>query len=189
MPIEGELKTSREKVLAGLDDYLHAPSPEKFRLLQQTVAASPDYSPYGVSFGNAGKLFKEGKFAEAESVLKTVFWNYVLSPRLHLMLGIASDKQGNQMKARMGFGMANRCVEGILSTGTGHRDKPYRVLHVEEEYDVMDKLGKKVKRQALVKADGQHFDMLECEDGSTVYFDIAIPHGRLGRQVSPPPAS
>src|SRR5262245_44825457 len=124
-------------VSASLRSYLENPSPAGFVSLQAAVAASADYAPYTDSPDLATALMNEGKFVEAESLLRNLLSNYLLSPRMHRFLWFALDQQGDQEKALLEFGMAKYCLEGILSTGPGGRERPYSVLHVEDEYDVL----------------------------------------------------
>ena len=110
--------------------------------------------------------------------------NFLLNPRVHKYLAFAFGQRGDKEKARIEYQLGNLCLEGILSTGTGEEDKPYLVLHVEDEYDVLRHLDKKPVKQALTKSSERHCDVFECEDGSAVWFDITVPHGHLARRCN-----
>ena len=174
----------QQNVTTALQKYLQQPSVENFVSLREAVAASPDYAPYGVSPDNAGALFDQDKFAEAEALLLDMMGNFLLNPRVHKFLAFAFGQQGDKEKAQIEYQIANVCLEGILSTGTGAEDKPYLVLHVEDEYDVLRHLEKKPVRQALTGSNERKCDVFECEDGSAVWFDVTVPHGHLGRRFN-----
>jgi hypothetical protein len=67
----------QQNVIDLLQKYLQQPSRECFRSLQDAVVASPDYAPYGVSPDKAGPLFDQGKFAEAEALLRDMMGNFL----------------------------------------------------------------------------------------------------------------
>jgi hypothetical protein len=173
-----------QNVTAFLQKYLEEPSTENFLRLREAVAASPDYAPYGVSPDNAGPLFDQNKFAEAEALLRDMMRNFLLNPRVHKFLSFAYDQQGDKEKARIEYQLANLCLEGILSTGTGEEVKPYLVLHIEDEYDLLRHLGKKSRKQSLTKSNNREFDVFECDDGSLVWFDISVPREYLARRFN-----
>ncbi len=170
-------------VTAALRTYLEQPSRENYLRLREAVAASADYAPYGAKPDKACPLFEEGKFEEAIMVLRDLMGNFLLNPRIHQYLSFAWHKQGKEQNAAMEYGIAKQCLEGILSTGTGEKDRPYLVLHVEDEYDVLRHLEKKPQKQSLVRDGERDCDVLECEDGTTIWFDISVPRAYLARGV------
>jgi hypothetical protein len=70
---------------------------------------------------------------------------------VHKFLAFAYGKQGGKDAARIEYQLANLCLEGILSTGTGTEDKPYLVLHVEDEYDVLGDVPAVVEIEVVLK--------------------------------------
>jgi Domain of unknown function (DUF4919) len=177
----------RRAIMQAMDDrttvlfrnYVTKPSIDNYLQLREAVAASPEYAPYGTSPDKACPLFDEGKFEEATALLRELIGNFLLNPRLHQFLSFAWHQQGNEDKAGFEFGIAKRCLDGILLTGSGEKEKPYLVLHVEDEYDVLRHLQKKPQTQSLVRDAERAYDVFQCEDGSSIWFDISIPHGYL----------
>jgi hypothetical protein len=49
-------------------------------------------------------------------------------------------------------------------------------------HNVLGHLEKKPVRQALTQSKERYCDGFDCEDGSTVWFDITVPHGDLSRR-------
>jgi hypothetical protein len=63
-------------------------------------------------------------------------------------------------------------LQGLLATGDGTRDNPYIVCHASDEYDVLVALGREPAGQALEEHDDRLFDVLTCDDGREVWFDV-----------------
>ena len=66
-----------------------------------------------------------------------------------------------------------RMVAGILATGDGTRARPWTVLRVSDEYDVLRSLGRRPVSQELVGGAGRELDRIECTDGSEAWFDAS----------------
>ena len=74
--------------------------------------------------------------------------------------------------------MGRLILKSILATGKGTKKKPYAVMRVEDERDVLSVLKKQAGPQFLMKDNSRVFDLLQCSDGSEVYFDITLMYGR-----------
>jgi hypothetical protein len=74
--------------------------------------------------------------------------------------------------------MGRLILKNILATGKGTKKKPYAVMRVEDEKDVLSALKKQAGAQFLMTDKSRVFDLMECSDGSEVYFDITLFYGR-----------
>ena len=163
-----------------LERYLEEGSSESFMRLREAVAASPDYAPYGVSPENALSTIEESDYEKARTALLPLIRGWLLNPGIHTLLAFLHHKLGDEASANCEFELGARCLEGILSTGTGEEVRPYFVLHTVDEYDVLNHLGKKSREQRLVTTkQRQAYDVHECEDGTTLWFDVTTPYGLL----------
>ena len=170
-----------EEVMTCLDRYLKDRTAESFLALRRAFAAQPGYAPYARDPGEASRLIREKKFAEAREFIMSVMGNWMLNPGMHVMAHLAFKELGEEHEAEMENKWAALIMEGILSTGDGTQEHPYRVLFVADEYDVLMRLGKKPAVQLLVTGPYGPCDLQECEDGSSVYFDISVPISHLDR--------
>ena len=170
-------------IIAGLKGFIEEETPESFLRLRDAMAASPGYAPYRDSPDRADSLIDRGDFANAKVVLLSLMPSYFLNPGIHLRLSFVLHKLGDEKGAGAEFGLGMRCMEGILSTGSGDRARPYLVLHTDDEYDLLEHQSKKSTQQALVQKDDRSFDVHTCEDGSEVWFDITIPYSYLARSM------
>ncbi len=165
-----------------LNRYLQTRTPDSFLQLQEAVAALPEYAPYTDNYGKrATELFQEERFEEVVETLLALMPNWFLNPGIHKLLSLAYHKLGHQESARLEYTLALAFQEGILSTGDGSEERPYRVLHTADEYDVLEHLGKQSHRQSLVDKGSRHYDRQDCPDGP-VWFDITIPYSYLKKQ-------
>ncbi len=163
-------------VRARLAHYLQDPSPEGFLQLRDEVAASPPYAPYTSKYkAVAFPLLESGEFEEAKNHLISMMPSYFLNPGIHKYTAYALQKLGAETSARFEYSLAALFLRGILSTGDGSKERPYLVLYIEDEYDVLGDMKKKLRKQALVKIEGRYCDCLDCEDGSQIWFDITTP--------------
>ena len=160
-------------------EFLQTPDREKFLAVREAVASSETYCPYSNELTQADQCIDQGKFEEARLLVGDAMANLLLSPAAHLTLAIIAKKLGDAKGAEMEGFIAATCVQGILATGDGSRDSPYFVLRTSDEYDVIGYLGKKPKSQALTGDGDRHFDLIHCEDGSELWFDITVPFNKL----------
>jgi hypothetical protein len=161
--------------------YLQSPSPETFERLRRAAAASPQYNPYSDGLSRAGALVGEEKFQEALDLIESVMPCWIMNPGMHMLASFAHHKLGHEKEAECEAMFCRALIDGILATGDGSRARPYKVMYVRDEYDVLEHLGKKRNVQALV-GDGVPMDEMTCEDGTVLWFDISAPMAALGRR-------
>jgi hypothetical protein len=63
-------------------------------------------------------------------------------------------------------------TNSILATGDGSEAHPYSVLHAKDETDIIIRLEKRLARQQLRIYGDRYYDLMVCEDGSQVWFDV-----------------
>jgi hypothetical protein len=172
-----------QMVLKEFERFLEEQSPESFLRLREALAASPGYAPYEHNLSDVHPLLARGEFARAKTLLLSLMPTHFLSPGAHTMLAFVLSKLGEEKGSNVEFELGERCMAGIISTGTGDRTHPYLVLQISDEYDILDYQSKKTRIQSLVVEGNRAFDCHQCEDGSEVWFDITLPHSVLRRNV------
>lgn len=161
--------------------YLQQPSPENWNRLRDAAANSPCYSPYSDYRNQALALLSRGEWEQAKGYLLSTIPGLALNPGIHKMLSFALHKLGEQQSAQAEFVLAEALLRGIQSTGDGSEAHPYVVSSVQDEYDLLEHLGKTPRGQALVEKAPRYYDRLDCEDGSQIWFDITQPLTHLRR--------
>ena len=163
--------------------YLESPSPEAFERLRRATAASPQYNPYSDGSSRANALVGEGKFEEALDFIGSLMPGWIMNPSVHMLASFAHHKLGREKEAEFEAMFCAALIDGILATGDGSKAKPYKVMYVRDEYDVLEHLGKKWTGQALVGG-SVPMDEMTCEDGTVLFLDISAPMAALGRRVN-----
>jgi hypothetical protein len=75
-------------------------------------------------------------------------------------------------------------VLGILATGDGSADKPYLVSRVSDEYDILRHTKKGMKGQSLRTKGDKSFDVIACQDGQELWFDITAVFGSMKKMLA-----
>ena len=159
-------------------EYLKKPSTEGFQSLRQQVAASDRYAPYSNELDVLAAALGAGHPQAAIDLFWRSFPNLLLSPLAHLMLSQAYLGLKKENEAEAEKAMGHLILKSILATGKGTKKKPYAVMRVEDERDVLSALKKQAGAQFLIMAGSRMLDLLQCSDGSEVYFDITLMFGR-----------
>jgi hypothetical protein len=158
--------------------FLNNPSVDGFEILRQQVAASDRYAPYSNELDVLAAALGAGHPQAAIDLFWRSFPNLLLSPLAHLMLSQAYLGLKKENEAEGEKAMGHLILKSILATGKGTKKKPYAVMRVEDERDVLSALKKQAGAQFLMKDKSRIFDLLQCSDGSEVYFDITLMYGR-----------
>jgi hypothetical protein len=159
-------------------EYLEKPSTEGFQSLRQQVAASDRYAPYSNELDVLAAALGAGHPQAAIDLFWRSFPNLLLSPLAHLMLSQAYLGLKKENEAEGEKAMGHLILKSILATGKGTKKKPYAVMRVEDERDVLAALRKQAGPQFLMMGNNRVLDHLQCSDGSEVYFDITLMFGR-----------
>lgn len=96
----------------------------------------------------------------------------VLAPRVHYLAAEAAAARRDVATVELERSLFVLTLQGLLATGDGTRDNPYTVCHATDEYDVLAALGREPAGQTLVESEGRLLDVLTCDDGREVWFDV-----------------
>ena len=159
-------------VRSALDAYMDIHSPENFVRLQVAVAVSAEYHPYTNYMTEVDLLMKQENFDKAMNFLVLQMPNRVLNPGIHKLLSFIQHKRGDKEAAHTEYTLAMLFLEGLLSTGSGTEEKPYVVLHVEDEHDILEHLGQSHKSVTLVRKGEAAYDKVVSGHDTVVWFDV-----------------
>ena len=142
------------------------------------MAASDRYAPYSNELDMLMAALCAGEPQAAIDLFWRSFPNLLLSPLAHFMLSQAYLDLKREDEAEGEKAMGRLILKSILATGKGTKKRPYAVMRVEDEKDVLSALKKQAGAQFLIRDKSRVFDLLQCSDGSEVYFDITLMFGR-----------
>jgi hypothetical protein len=159
-------------------EYLKKPSVKLFLAVRQKVAESGRYLPYSNELDELTAILCAGDPQAAIECFWRTFPSLLLSPSAHMTLSKAYESMGKENEAAFEKALAYQLIKSILATGKGTKKKPYAVMRVEDERDVLAALRKQAGPQFLMMGNNRVLDLLQCSDGSEVYFDITLMYGR-----------
>jgi hypothetical protein len=96
----------------------------------------------------------------------------VLSPRIHFLSAEAAESLGHVADVELERSLFVLTLRGLLATGDGTRGNPYVVCHPTDEYDIVSALNEEPARQSLVEREGRLCDVILCESGRRLWFDV-----------------
>lgn len=155
-----------------VERYLAEPTPAALDEVRRVVRASPTFDP-GLTVGEVvAPLLVRGAYAEAVAAVQGRMPGALLSPSAHSALAAALDGAGRPHEAARERRLATAAIAGLLATGDGTRERPWSVLRVSDEYDVLRALRRRSREQSVLEDGARLLDRHACEDGREVYFDV-----------------
>ena len=104
-----------------------------------------------------------------------------LVPRVHYHAALAAEARGDEQDLELERMLLVICLRAILMTGDGSEEAPYVVCAASDELDLLDELDLAAESKSLVHRGDGTFDVVRCEDGSEIWFDVSalvqIPAG------------
>lgn len=160
---------------------IESPDGDNYLAVREVLVMQEDYHPYSDELDTVEELIEEGKFSEAQSAIADAMPNLLLSPNAHWILSYIADKSDEKEMAEMESLIASACCEGILATGDGSSSHPYTVTRTSDEYDILFYQEKEFSSQSLVHDNDneRHLDVIECTDGTEMWFDITDAYNRI----------
>jgi hypothetical protein len=123
-------------------------------------------------FSRLTQLADSQLFADLMHAIEDLPPSAQLSPRAHYLAWMAAEQMRDDEEAELERYLFAACIRGILETGCGSPEAPYRITHVSDEYDVLLALGRESVSQRLIERDGRAFDVLRCDDGQELWFEL-----------------
>lgn len=147
--------------------------------LRARIVRSDDYEPYSQQLNDIARLIDEARFDLAREQFESSLPNLLLSPRAHEMMAQVAAVEDDPELAAEESRAAMACLEAIAATGDGTREHPYRVLRASDEYDFLAYIRAIMVKQQVVHLDGKHYDVLQCNNGREIWFDITDAYQKL----------
>ncbi|WP_372367006.1 hypothetical protein [Candidatus Uabimicrobium sp. HlEnr_7] len=147
---------------------------ESFVKLRTLILKDADYNFYKDTTTQLVEWLDLEEYQKIVDQCKNAGVNEILCPGFHKYIGIALKRQGNLEGFKAETAIYSYCIKMILQCGEGTLQKPYQVLRISDEYEVMKILQKQMAKQSLISQNDKHYDMIECTDGSILYFDVSV---------------
>lgn len=164
------------------DKFIQKKTLENYLNLRDAIANSPDYAPYTDYSTEAFQLIEQGKNEEAKEYLLSLMPNWLLNPGIHALLCNVYKNLGMNKEEEGEYVLYFSFLDGILLTGDGSEKKPYLVLDITDEYDILEYLEKELEEQELIQNDEKSYDLIKCTDGTEIWFDVTTPYSELAKK-------
>jgi hypothetical protein len=120
-----------------------------------------------------GELAAAGDHAAFSAALAELPPLVALSPAVHALAAQSARTSGDAEDAELEEFLFEVCLEGILASGDGSAESPYMVVCSADEQHVCQKLALEPGPQALINCSGTALDVVQCLDGTDVWFDLS----------------
>ncbi|MGH3351849.1 MAG: DUF4919 domain-containing protein [Nocardioides sp.] len=151
--------------------YLDNPGPGTLAPLRRAVRGSANFDP-DLDLRAVDTLLAEGSYAAASAELRRLMPGAIFSPSAHLRMATALEHSGDERAAARERQVALAALRSIRSTGDGSEQRPWSVLRISDEYDMLRALDKVRDRQDLIEDGARRLDRLTCTDGTVAWFDV-----------------
>ncbi|TWT39475.1 hypothetical protein [Blastopirellula retiformator] len=158
-------------------NYLEAPNSQGFAQLQAEVAAEPDFDPQGGFVFELEAACQRGDFRETYWRTTEMPFAWVASPAAHFFAGVAANEMGCYGEAELERFLFRSMLEGLLATGDGSLDAPYRITHLSDENDLLAYFSitqgtSPDGAQQLVRKGDRLIDVIHGDDDQSLHFDV-----------------
>ena len=159
-------------MLEAFEAFFNRPTADNYRTARNYLLADPDFQPHFGELARLLELHRAGCYEELRRRIEEMMPQWALCPRIHWLGAISAERLGDAEDAELEAFTATVCLEGILATGIGTARRPYLVTYGGDQYDVLEMLGLAAESQTLVQKRGRQLDRIDCQDGSSVWFDV-----------------
>lgn len=159
--------------------WLERPSATHLAGLHVAIQSQPNYTT-SPNLIPAVEALRAGTYRKALDALSSWMPGAFLSPLAHGMLAQALTGLGRTRAAELERRLARAALVTIFNSGDGSRTRPWIVLRVSDEYDILAALGEKAEVQVPVAASEQLLDRITTDRGRTHWFEIL----RSGRRMA-----
>ena len=155
-----------------LETFLELPTADNYRAARRQILADPEYRGDAQQLTEVAALCQRRCFATAREVALDMMPDWALSPRVHAFGEWIADALGDPNDAELEGFLRQSCLDGLLATGDGSRERPYQIMHVSDEYDILDTIGHEARSQRFVEQNASRFDVLTVASGRDFWFDV-----------------
>ena len=141
--------------------------------LRDAVRAAPGFDVGLDVVGAVSPAMARGDHEAAVAIVQALMPGAFFSPSAHAALAAAHAALGDDTRAEAERRTQVLALESIRSTGDGTRERPWSVLRISDQYDVMRADRRVPREQTLLVVGGRSLDRQVCEDGSETWFEVS----------------
>lgn len=154
-----------------------------FRKLRESFTQTKLFDPYDDDLGDTStdmlKALDEKRFEDAISEASRLLDLNYTAILPHVISAICWNELGNSEKERFHGEIVKGLVRSITDSGDGSEARPYRIIRIQEEYDLLNVMGLEFESQALITSGSSMLDQMTVIDPTTkekkqIYFNVDI---------------
>lgn len=156
-----------------LQTFFEHPSSRNYRRARHAILRDGDGRADEADLHELARLCEQGFFVAACEHAAAMMPAWALSPRVHFLAALAAEQRDDSEDVELERFMLAGCLEGLLDTGDGTSRHPYLVSHLADEKDILASLDLHAQVQTLVELGSRRCDVVQCRDGSEIWFDVS----------------
>lgn len=157
-----------------------------FEALREAYTQTPGYAPYSspIAAQELRAALEAKEWARAGYIAAELLDRDFLQLDLHGALAQVFEQAGRTERADWHRAFIAGMINAIMNSGHGLTyDRAFRVVHVREEYEILNILGVRVLERALVEHAGRRYDAFRVNTKQgrpvTIHFDVEVMMGAI----------
>lgn len=155
-----------------LAKFFETPSATRYLAVQAALRCEPSLQSFSFDIADVAELMAAGEYAAVRHRIAAMMPGAALSPKIHAWSAIAAIELGDREDAELERFQYQGCLQGLQATGDGSASRPYQATYSSDAHDLLESRGVRVRRQKLLEKGSRRFDVITCDDRTTVWFDV-----------------
>lgn len=118
------------------------------------------------------ELFAAGRFARVRARIEAMLPAWGLAPAVYWIGSCSALELGDEPAADLDRFLYHSCIRGIMSTGDGSENKPFRITYACDVDEVLHVLGLARERMLVCRGKQGLCDVAECASGEQLWFQL-----------------
>lgn len=158
---------------SALRAFVAQPSRENYLAAREELLAASSRTLTAAELDSLSLLADTGDISGLTDALAHLPPIAALVPRVHYFATLAAEARGDDEDLELERMLLVICLRAILMTGDGSEESPYVISAASDELDLLDELDLVAASTSLVHRGDAAFDVVRCEDGTIVWFDVS----------------
>ncbi len=167
-------------MLEAYKKFLELPSRRSYLAVRARIIGASDWPPEMEALSRLTRTFQRGNYAAVLQLGERMSDSWLLCPRIHYILAESYEATRQPAEAELSRFESRSCLTGLTRTGAGTTSDPFLVLYPTDALDIVHGLGKMQFAQRFVHDARRPLDLIECTDGTDLWFDSSA---LVGAQV------
>jgi len=133
--------------------FLEAPTTEGFLQLQNEIQQEPDFCAVGSFVDQLAQWCEVGRYESMFEQTQQMPYSWVMSPSAHLYSAIAAEQMQQWDDAEIERFLTETMLQGLLSTGDGSLQQPFRVTYLSDCQDILAFFSADVLSRRTIRTD------------------------------------